>query len=289
MFGLLTLLLINSWSYGAGLTQCQSFAKENTCRYRACLIPKSPLYPRPTLVLTPIETQKPIPIHLHFHGWTQNQDGSPRNANYDIDWTDRESDPSLNPLRKFWKAYGLQRATCSAQPEIIAIPLSRGHGDDYQAGFTDSTRFARYLDDLIEKLGPLPDSKPEIHLSAHSGGGKTLARILDVKNNQITRIKMFDAIYSALTSTKMISWLNAPHENHRTMEVYSVTPDTIPFSNAIKIQGNTVTEGSLTETWNQNTSLKIELTLDGTLDHYQVVGSRFVDDDWDDEWTTEWK
>ncbi len=287
MLALLTLVFFSSWSYGAGLTQCQTFTEEESCRYRACLVPKSTHYPRPTLILIPLEAPKPIPIHLHFHGWAQDQDGSPRNPIYDFDWTDRKSDPTLGQLRKFWNAYGLHYGTCSSKSEIIAIPLSRGHNEDYDAGFPDSIGFSRYLVTLIESLSALLGSKPEIHLSAHSGGGKILARILDLKNEQITRIKLFDATYSSFTSTQMIAWLNAPHENHRTLEVYSVTPQTAPFSNAIKIKGNTVTDGPVTETRTQNSSLKIEFTLDGALDHYQVVGQHFVDDEWAVEWTDE--
>jgi len=269
------------------MLECQSHISETkaSCSFRVCLMDATESYGRPSLVFYPLKAPPYLPIRVHLHGWTQESLGEPRNEDYDFPWPDAGKTPSLDETAKFWSAYGLHRATCAGNPEILIVPLSRGHNDDHLTYLTSPEKFASYYMEIATGLsGMVPDSN-EVHLSVHSGGGKILAQILDPDDSSIKRIKIFDGIYDAATSTRLNKWLARTHASRRELEVYSVTQATYLYSNAVTFNGVKSRDPVQPVAWTRNptTSLRFEWVLDGSIDHYTIVPSRFADQGWNEE------
>ena len=279
---LLTIFLSASPSHATPIACEANTAETNSpCHYRSCLLPPDETYGRPSLVLYPIPSLPNTPIRVHLHGWTQDE-GQPRNEDYDIEWLDSKTNPSLSDLKKFWNAYGLFQGPCSTHPEIVVVPLSRGHNDDHLKYFTTPDVFNRYLGSIAGQLRAIQPSQSEIHLSAHSGGGKILSQVLELKDQKINRIKIFDGIYHASTGDQLSRWLNETHHTKRVLELYSVTSSTYSLSREIRFPGVKTLNAENSVLWirNPNTSLRFEWILDGTLDHYALVPNRFSDQGW---------
>ena len=260
---------------------CEQSSEENGCSYQVCLVEGDSNYPRPSLVILPLTSRKSsIPLRIHFHGWTQERDGSPRNPDYDFSWTIPGASPDLALVQKYWTSFGLVQAACSIHPEVVLSPLSRGHDDDYESYFSGPLEFTRYLKGVMDRI-PLPvDGVPEIHLSAHSGGGKTLLRILSLDDGRVSRIKLLDATYSSEGVQKANAWLSRKHEVVRVLQAYSVTRETRAFARSLQVNGVSTSSGGISITRSPLASLKVQIIEDGSLDHYEVVPGFFSDDGW---------
>jgi hypothetical protein len=283
MLGLFLSFLLWAVPTQARPIACESYQEDSlpSCHFRSCLLPPNEAYGRPSLVLYPLNPTPTLPIRVHLHGWTQDH-GQPRNEDYDFAWPDEMTNPTLSELEKFWSAYGLYQGPCAPQPEITVIPLSRGHNDDHLKYFINPIAFNQYFDLIAAELHAIQPSLTEIHLSAHSGGGKILSQILNPKNPRINRIKVFDGVYHSSTSDQLNRWLREDHEKKRVLELYSVTENTYSLSREISFQGVKTLDSTGSILWirDSKTSLRFEWILDGSVDHYELVPNRFADHGW---------
>ena len=107
----------------------------------------------------------------------------------------------------------MQREVEAKPTRMILIPLARGHDDQYPELF-DITRFDLALSQVLQSLG-LDDNKLELPvMSAHSGAGEVLSRLLEQASlshfvGQVRRIDFFDAIYSEETTGRLSTWISA--------------------------------------------------------------------------------
>ena len=276
-----SLLLFHSSLARANPWTCGPVLNREGCSFQTCLAPPTASYPRPTLVLKPAHSAAPFPVRVHFHGWTQDE-GVARNPDYDFSWPDPSNNPDLKKTAIFWQSYALQKGACSPNPEIVLIPLSRGHNDDHLLWFRTPKAFQSYLEEILPGFGKNQAPTEELHLSAHSGGGKILASIIDAEDSRVTRIKMLDAIYSKETASKVQTWLLHPHSGIRVLELFTVTPETYASTRSVKIPGKPV--GNMTErvlwTRNEKATLRLEWAPEGMISHYEIVEKRFADEGW---------
>ena len=279
-FAFFLLLFLSSLARANPWT-CGPVLNREGCSFQACLAPPTASYPRPPLVLKPAPSRTPVPVRVHFHGWTQDE-GLARNPDYDFSWPEPSSNPDLDQTEIFWQSYALHTGACSPNPEIVLIPLSRGHNDDHRLWFKNPKTFQSYLEQILPGPGTDQARIDDLHLSAHSGGGKILASILDVEDSRITRVKMLDAIYSKETASKIQTWLTRPHSRIRVLELFTVTPETYSATRSVRITGKP--EGTMAErvlwTRNEKSTLRFEWAPEGMISHYEIVEKRFADEGW---------
>jgi hypothetical protein len=233
--------------------------KRGDCTYEQCLLPPSSTYPRPTLTITPDPKGPRISaLRIHFHGWTQDE-GRPRNPSVDFAWKTPSIQPKLGELEKFTSFYDFASAACAPVPEKVAIPLSRGHNDDYKTGFPTPERFRAYVEQLQAEDSPLP-----LRISAHSGGGNILAKLTPFEGLHVERVKLLDTTYRLEKALAFLPWISEPDTPDRVLEVYSVTPATAgPAREMQRLLGD------------EPQRFRLEIDLTGTYDHYSIVPARF--------------
>lgn len=214
-------------------------------------------YPEKILVYIPKKLES---INVHFHGY---QLGI--YSQYEA------SLPSMV------SAFKLEENICKNNQAMV-FPKSIGKCETYDSFFKDAGPFKKLIGaitSLIPQMNHLP-----ISLSAHSGGGRTLARILD---QDISSASLYDGIYSEKEVESISNWYR---NTNGSLKLVAVKGETFsPFKFSKKILANLNLENQSSEnveihgkkyTKIENSNLLFlhrELTSSDShlLDHYRIV------------------
>lgn len=160
---------------------CETKVK-NGCHFQECS-GKIPTYTQSILILIP---QQVSGLRLHFHGHKLN-----KFPEYDRN------------LSSMIDAFDLRAAICESK-EMVVFPESTGNCKDYDEQLKTKSDFETFLKDLNVAMNGLATGLP-IHISAHSGGGRTIGRYLSqgMIANEVT---IFDGIYSNDLKNQISSW-----------------------------------------------------------------------------------
>lgn len=146
-------------------------------------------------LLLPNKTMPQPGLRLHFHGHTQNDQGKPLTSKFDKD------------LLTLVKAFEMQKSACLKHSELVIIPWSNGKSTDFDKTFIKASIVQNWLEAILASLNIIPNS---LHLSAHSGGGRTIKRILDTLKESTFRIdtlSMMDTFYTNDQATSVFKWI----------------------------------------------------------------------------------
>lgn len=164
---------------------------------------------------------------IHFHGWTQDPaTGAPYNDQYDFPWTDSSKTPEISDLKKFVDAYGMGVEVEKNPGRAILIPLSRGHNDEY-GELLELNVFAKVFSKVLWSFSINEHQFKLISVSAHSGGGSTLSRLLsdDGMNGvfgSVGVVRLYDAIYSVETVNNIELWIKNNHHRFKVIKLFSI-------------------------------------------------------------------
>lgn len=197
-------------------SQCEKIIQDE-CEYAICLLPKNKYYSNSLSIITPLKLDlkeiKKIRFHLHGHSFGQLQSGE-----------DFDSSPQA-----IEKGFKLGAITCKAKQPII-LPFSKGKCTDFDESLNESKDFDLLVLDLLTKL-ELNSTKIGIEVSAHSGGGRTVTRILkDIKYNPISekaseriqKVWIFDGIYNKERKESYVKWLE--NSVNVSFNTYAIAP-----------------------------------------------------------------
>jgi hypothetical protein len=189
-------------------SQCKTI--KNKCHTKLC-VTNTNHFSQPMAVILP---QEPAQIfRIHFLGHTSNN-GKPisQNGYYDHDLTTAVLNFDFS-----------NRACGKKSNEVIVIPWSQGKCENYDREIINAKDFLRHFDTLIDIFN-LP-----LHLSAHSGGGRVLSRILETKsdlNFKIKNLTLYDGIYSQKEALRFSKWiLENPDVHFRNVTLINGIPD----------------------------------------------------------------
>ena len=160
---------------------CETKTKDS-CQYQQCL-GKISSYSRPVLILIP---QQVSVLRLHFHGHKLNKFP--------------EYDSSLTSMID---AFDLRSPICD-QKEMVVFPESSGNCKDYDEQLKVKADFDSFLQHLDSAMNGQTNSLP-LHVSAHSGGGRTIGRML-TQGMKVHEVTIFDGIYSIELKNRLLSW-----------------------------------------------------------------------------------
>lgn len=152
------------------------------CVYDECL-GKISGYSKPVLVLLP---QSMTSMRIHFHGHKLNVFPA-----YDKN------------LKSMVKAFGLEDDICKGT-EAVIFPESSGKCADYDLELKDAANFKRFFAGINSATGNHLKEMP-VHVSAHSGGGRTVGRMLEA-GVKVDEVSIFDGIYSEALKNQIKTW-----------------------------------------------------------------------------------
>jgi hypothetical protein len=152
------------------------------CSYHECT-GTLPNYPRPVLFSIPSEAAE---FRLHFHGHKLG--------------VYPEYEKSLSSMIK---SFSLNSELCRSK-QITAFPDSLGKCKTYDEVLKDKAGLEVFFNDLNVVSGQHLKTLP-FHISAHSGGGRTVARILNAQF-PVAQVSIFDGIYSDVQKRSLIDW-----------------------------------------------------------------------------------
>jgi hypothetical protein len=161
--------------------KCQT-KLEKGCQYQECL-GKVAGYSKNVLVILPKTVSS---LRVHFHGHKL--------------YKYLEYDKNLTSMVK---AYGIAPDICLSQ-EAVIFPESSGKCEDFDRELKTPSQISGFLTGLHTATGNLLKANP-LHLSAHSGGGRTVGRMLDA-GIKTTEVTIFDGIYSQAQNKQLIDW-----------------------------------------------------------------------------------
>lgn len=155
---------------------------QGECQYQQCT-GKVAGYSKNVMVLVPAVTSS---LRVHFHGHKL--------------FHFPEYDKSLPSMIQ---AFGIASAICKKQ-ETVVFPESSGKCADYDRELAHVEQMKKFLSGLHTATGNHLKSHP-LHLSAHSGGGRTVGRLLaaGIKTEEVT---IFDGIYSEAQKKQVKDW-----------------------------------------------------------------------------------
>ncbi len=174
-------------------------------------------YPAPVVALWP---PGPRSLRVHLHGFSERVDSSgallgPYQPDYDWDnvryptpeaATRAFAEDRADSPAKLLRAYGMARQMCQ-RGEAVVVPTSRGHCHTYAQHFISPRTLGRFVEEVHGALG-FPASLP-LHLSGHSGAGKTMQAVLAAETPtlaRLERITAFDAFYSSAQTQALSDW-----------------------------------------------------------------------------------
>lgn len=160
---------------------CESKTAGN-CSYSECTGTLAN-YPKPVLVAIPKEASQ---FRLHFHGHKLGV------------YPEYEKN-----LTSMVKSFGLNSELCQNE-QITVFPESDGKCSTYDQVLKDKASFETFFKDLHSATGQNLKSLP-FHLSAHSGGGRTVARLLNA-GFPVNQVTIFDGTYSEEQKKSLKDW-----------------------------------------------------------------------------------
>lgn len=153
-----------------------------SCQYSECT-GKVSGYSREVLILVP---ENATSLRVHFHG----------HKLYIYPEYDKN-------LKSMVKAFNLAPLICS-RGEVVVFPESTGKCVDYDKELTDGKSFKAFFDGIHEASRSHLKDLP-LHVSAHSGGGRTVARMLKAGYDP-KAVTLFDAIYADFQRIEIKNW-----------------------------------------------------------------------------------
>ena len=161
--------------------KCES-KSAGSCIYSECT-GTLPNYPKPILVAIPKDASQ---LRLHFHGHKLGV------------YPEYEKN-----LTSMVKSFGLNSELCENE-QITVFPESDGKCATYDQVLKDKASFETFFSDLNSATGQNLKSLP-LHLSAHSGGGRTVARLLNA-GFPVNQVTIFDGTYSEEQKKSLKNW-----------------------------------------------------------------------------------
>jgi hypothetical protein len=157
-----------------------------------CILPEKALnYPNKVIILFyQNEVSQNVWLHLHGHSLGKLSNGE-----------DFDSSPE-----QLVKSFHLPSLIANQKNAILIIPFTHGRCHDYDHYLVAPKNFENFIDNIQNVLPtPLP-----LHLSAHSGGGRTLAKTINKIKQNIQSITLFDANYHMTNAQEYTTWVNRP-------------------------------------------------------------------------------
>ena len=155
---------------------------QDSCRYQECR-GKIPSYSKEIMLLIP---QQVLKLRWHFHGHKLN-----KFPDYDRN------------LSSMIDAFGLRNSICQGQ-EMVVFPESKGNCEDFDQQLKTKSDFDQFLQHLNIAMNGQISTIP-LHVSAHSGGGRTVGRLL-AQEVKATEVTLFDGIYSNELKNQISQW-----------------------------------------------------------------------------------
>ena len=119
------------------------------------------------------------------------------------------------------QAFGIAGAICKNQ-EAVIFPESSGKCTDFDRELATQGQIESFLVGLHTATGNHLKAHP-LHLSAHSGGGRTIGRMLDagIKTAEVT---IFDGIYSEGQKKQVKDWYQKAQGQLNLFSVRGMSP-----------------------------------------------------------------
>ncbi len=192
--------------------------KSDHCSYTECR-GRIPSYPLEILISVPQEVNG---VKIHFHGHILN-----KFPQYERD------------LSEMVKSFNLNRSLCVSK-NIVVFPRSEGNCKTYDLYLKDNQAILKFFFDIENALGL---HFQNLSLSAHSGGGRTVARFLK-SNLSISEVSIYDGIYSENDKDIIQDWFFKTKGSLKLSSVKGMTPEKMSLAIAKKISP----EGSIRKT-----------------------------------------
>lgn len=188
-----TLILILGLMVSYGFTCKQK--QVGNCHYQECQ-GRIKSYPEDILMIVPENVQS---LRLHFHGH--------------ILGVLPEYEKNLVSMIK---TFDLEERLCQSN-EVTVFPKSIGNCKTYDTNLKTENDFRTFIDEL--GVGHLP-----LHISAHSGGGRTVTRLLQTQL-PISSVSLYEGIYSEETVTQLKKWYQQKSGDLKLASIKGSSPD----------------------------------------------------------------
>lgn len=165
------------------------------CHYQECT-GKIKSYPEDILMIVPENAQS---LRLHFHGHILGV------------FPEYEKD-----LISMIKAFDLEERLCQSN-EVTVFPKSKGNCTTYDANLKTDADFRKFIQELGVPEMPL-------HVSAHSGGGRTVGRILQTKI-KVSSVSLYEGIYSEALTGQILKWQQKEKGELKLASIKGSSPD----------------------------------------------------------------
>jgi hypothetical protein len=186
---------------------CQK-AEINGCRFHQCTGNIGD-YPQKVRILLPLDASdayKSFQYHFHGHRFGNNYD--------------------LN-LDKLVTNMDLYKKSCGNNAQTMIVPFSYGQCADFDAYFRSQDDFNKFHRNILDKMGAT--QSPHLTLSAHSGGGRALGKIIRAGETHISKVEIYDGIYSWWQPEAIETWYkNTPEAQ---LKMIALAPAGTNFSN----------------------------------------------------------
>lgn len=162
-------------------------------------------------------------VHLHGHSFGLLPTGE------DFDST---------PI-KMIKSFEFNKYISQLENTLMVIPFTTKKCFDYD----NYLQYGNNFDNLINHILEYITNTPKVHLSAHSGGGRTIARTINKMSTVISSISLFDAIYSSKRTSQYTKWFALSEKKINLIAVapkdvnrnYNNFKGATPFNESIKV------------------------------------------------------
>ena len=183
--------------------------KSDNCSYTECR-GRVASYPLEMLISVPAEIKG---VRIHFHGHVLN-----KFPQYERD------------LSEMVKSFNLNKSLCVSR-NIVVFPKSEGNCKTYDLHLKENQFILNFFSDLENVLG---FNVLNLSLSAHSGGGRTVARFLK-SSLSISEVSIYDGIYSENDKVILQNWFLTSKGSLKLSSVRGMTPEKMSSAIARKI------------------------------------------------------
>jgi hypothetical protein len=188
--------------------KCNNLKSDN-CSYTECR-GRVPSYPLEMLISVPAEANG---LKIHFHGHILN-----KFPQYERD------------LSEMVKSFNLNKSLCVSR-NIVVFPKSEGNCKTYDLHLKDNQTILKFFLDLENAIG---FDFQNLSLSAHSGGGRTVARFLK-SSLSVSDVSIYDGIYSENDKKIIQDWYLKSNGLLKLSAVKGMTPERMSIEIAKKI------------------------------------------------------